>query len=196
MLGKDPEKPDLVVATNGGSDLVYLPSNDKKLAAKTIKALLEQDYVSGLFVDDSLGRFPIFGIGLGVLPFRQLGTRKDLGPVGQHELTQPERHVGLPDGRADAFAVPGHGDAEHLASAVFDACEMLHRAMLVLDQLLRSRANKIVDCVEMRGNAVQRLRVQRQKRLDRVVGEQDEIIMGDTITKAIRQRVVRELAAY
>src|SRR5437660_12185834 len=55
VLGKDPAKPDLVVATNGGSDLIYLPSKDKKLAAKTIKALLDQDYVSGLFVDDSLG---------------------------------------------------------------------------------------------------------------------------------------------
>src|SRR6202521_861721 len=58
VLGQDPAKPDLVVATNGGSDLIYLPNKDKKLAARTVKALLEQDYVSGLFVDDSLGRFP------------------------------------------------------------------------------------------------------------------------------------------
>ena len=58
LLGKDPAKPDLVVATNGGSDLIYLPNRDKKLAARTVAALLEQDYVSGLFVDDKLGRFP------------------------------------------------------------------------------------------------------------------------------------------
>src|SRR5579863_6971663 len=57
LLGQDPAKPDLVVATNGGSDLIYLPKGDKKLADKTIKALLEQDYVSGIFVDDKLGRF-------------------------------------------------------------------------------------------------------------------------------------------
>jgi arylsulfatase A-like enzyme len=57
VLGKDPTKPDLVVATNGGSDLLYLPNKDKKLAAQTVKALLEQDYVSGIFVDDALGRF-------------------------------------------------------------------------------------------------------------------------------------------
>jgi predicted AlkP superfamily pyrophosphatase or phosphodiesterase len=57
VLGKDPAKPDLVVATNGGSDLIYLPNNDKALAERTIKALLEQDYVSGLFVDDKLGQF-------------------------------------------------------------------------------------------------------------------------------------------
>jgi Type I phosphodiesterase / nucleotide pyrophosphatase len=69
LLGKDPAKPDLVVATNGGSDLIYLPNRDKKLAARTIKALLEQDYVSGLFVDDKLGRFP------GTLEMSQLGLK-------------------------------------------------------------------------------------------------------------------------
>jgi hypothetical protein len=58
LLGKDPAKPDLVVATNGGSDLIYLPNRDKKLAERTVKALLEQDYISGIFVDDKLGRFP------------------------------------------------------------------------------------------------------------------------------------------
>ena len=69
VLGKDPQKPDLVVATNGGSDLIYLPNKDKKLAAKTVKALLEQDYVSGLFVDDSLGRIP------GTLPLSSVNLR-------------------------------------------------------------------------------------------------------------------------
>jgi hypothetical protein len=69
LLGKDPDKPDLVVADNGGSDLIYLPNKDKKLAARTIKALLEQDYVSGLFVDDKLGRFP------GTLEMSQLGLK-------------------------------------------------------------------------------------------------------------------------
>jgi arylsulfatase A-like enzyme len=58
LLGKDPTKPDLVVATNGGSDLIYLPNRDKKLAERTVKALLDQDYISGIFVDDKLGRFP------------------------------------------------------------------------------------------------------------------------------------------
>ena len=58
VLGRDPAKPDVVVATNGGSDLIYLPKQDKKRADRAIKALLEHDYVSGLFVDDKLGRFP------------------------------------------------------------------------------------------------------------------------------------------
>ena len=68
-LGQDPAKPDLVVATNGGSDLIYLPNKDKKLAERTVKALLGQDYVSGLFVDDKLGRFP------GTLPLSQLNLK-------------------------------------------------------------------------------------------------------------------------
>jgi hypothetical protein len=69
LLGKDPAKPDLVVATNGGSDLIYLPNRDRKLAGRTIKALLEQDYVSGIFVDDKLGRFP------GTLEMSQLNLK-------------------------------------------------------------------------------------------------------------------------
>jgi arylsulfatase A-like enzyme len=69
LLGMDPAKPDVVVATNGGSDLIYLPNNDRKLAGRIVKALLEQDYVSGLFVEDDLGRFP------GALPLSLLGLR-------------------------------------------------------------------------------------------------------------------------
>src|ERR1700712_196491 len=69
LLGADPAKPDLVVATNGGSDLIYLPNNDRKLAGRTVKALLEQDYISGLFVEDDLGKFP------GTLPLSLLGLR-------------------------------------------------------------------------------------------------------------------------
>jgi hypothetical protein len=69
VLGKDPAKPDLVVASNGGSDLIYLPNKDKKLAARTVKALLAQDYVSGLFVDDALGDIP------GSLPLSQINLK-------------------------------------------------------------------------------------------------------------------------
>jgi hypothetical protein len=69
LLGPDPTKPDLVVATNGGADLIYLPNKDKKLADRAIKALLDQDYVSGLFVDDKLGRFA------GTLPMSQINLK-------------------------------------------------------------------------------------------------------------------------
>jgi hypothetical protein len=69
LLGQDPDKPEMVVATNGGSDLIYLPSKDKKLAERTVKALLDQDYVSGIFVEDGLGKIP------GTLPMSLLGLR-------------------------------------------------------------------------------------------------------------------------
>jgi type I phosphodiesterase/nucleotide pyrophosphatase len=58
LIGHDPAQPDIAVAANGGSDLVYIVKKDRELTAKVIDALLAQDYVSGLFVDDSLGRFP------------------------------------------------------------------------------------------------------------------------------------------
>ena len=58
LIGADAANPAVVVAANGGSDLVYVPGKDRALTAKVIEALLAQDYVSGLFVDDDLGSFP------------------------------------------------------------------------------------------------------------------------------------------
>jgi hypothetical protein len=69
LIGPDPTNPEVVVAANGGSDLVYLPKKDKVLAARVVGALLAQDYVSGLFVDDSLGRFP------GTLPLTAINLK-------------------------------------------------------------------------------------------------------------------------
>ncbi len=69
LLGSDPAKPDVVVASNGGSDLIYLPNADKALAAKVVAFLSSQDYVSGLFVDDSLGKIP------GTLPMSAIALK-------------------------------------------------------------------------------------------------------------------------
>jgi hypothetical protein len=58
LIGFNSAKPDVVVAANGGSDLVYLPeASAAELAPKVIAFLLAQDYVSGLFVDERLGKF-------------------------------------------------------------------------------------------------------------------------------------------
>ena len=57
LIGADPGNPDVIVAANGGSDLVYLPKGERAMATRVVAALLKQDYVSGLFVDDTLGRF-------------------------------------------------------------------------------------------------------------------------------------------
>ena len=69
LIGQDPTKPDVAVAANGGSDLVYLPNRDRELAARVVDALLKQDYVSGLFVDDELGKIP------GTLPLSAIGLK-------------------------------------------------------------------------------------------------------------------------
>jgi hypothetical protein len=58
LIGGDKDKPKVVVAANGGSDLVYIPDGDKALAKRVVDFLLTQDYVSGLFVDSKLGKFP------------------------------------------------------------------------------------------------------------------------------------------
>jgi arylsulfatase A-like enzyme len=55
LIGRDASKPEVVVAANGGSDLVYLPGKDRALAQRVVGLLLAQDYVSGIFVDDELG---------------------------------------------------------------------------------------------------------------------------------------------
>jgi hypothetical protein len=57
LIGADPAQPQIVVAANGGSDLVYLPTRDKALARRIVAAMLVEDYVSGIFVDETLGRF-------------------------------------------------------------------------------------------------------------------------------------------
>jgi Type I phosphodiesterase / nucleotide pyrophosphatase len=65
----------VVVAANGGSDLIYLPAKDPQLLEKIVEFLTTQDYVSGLFTDPDYG--PIKGAltlgdinlkGIGVLP--------------------------------------------------------------------------------------------------------------------------------
>jgi hypothetical protein len=69
LMGSDAAKPDIAVAANGGSDLVYLINHDRALAGRVVEALLAQDYVSGLFVDDDLGPIP------GTLPLSAINLK-------------------------------------------------------------------------------------------------------------------------
>ena len=69
LIGENPGRPDVVVAANGGSDLIYLPSMDRSLAERIVRILLEQDYVSGLFLDDALDRIP------GTLPLSSINLK-------------------------------------------------------------------------------------------------------------------------
>jgi hypothetical protein len=69
LIGETPSRPDVIVAANGGSDLVYLSANDGNLANRIVGFLMPQDYVSGLLVNDSLGQIP------GTLPFSAINLK-------------------------------------------------------------------------------------------------------------------------
>jgi hypothetical protein len=64
LIGADPSKPSVIVAANGGSDLIYVDADVPKrraqrLARKIVDVLVKHDYVSGLFVDtDRFGEIP------------------------------------------------------------------------------------------------------------------------------------------
>jgi hypothetical protein len=88
MLGSDPLHPEVIVASNGGSDLIYLPAMNakdpapaKEQAGDIVKFLLGQDYVSGVFVNDRLGKFP------GAL------SMSDVGLMGSARTPQPALYV-------------------------------------------------------------------------------------------------------
>ena len=68
LLG-DPAHPQVIVAANGGSDLIYLPDHDRALLDRVLSALSAQDYVSGLFVDDAFGAVP------GTLPLSSIALK-------------------------------------------------------------------------------------------------------------------------
>ena len=70
LLGPDPARPQVVVAANGASDLIYLPGPDAKaLAARIVQVLSAEDYTGALFVDDALG--PVAG----ALPLSAVGLK-------------------------------------------------------------------------------------------------------------------------
>lgn len=80
LIGPDPAKPVLIVAANGGSDLLYLldDATARPAAETVVTALLAQDYVSGVFADQArLGAIP------GTLPIEAINL------VGSAKLPRP-----------------------------------------------------------------------------------------------------------
>ncbi len=47
----------VVVAANGGSDLIYVPDGNYQRVKQVVSFLAKQDYVGGIFVDDTYGDF-------------------------------------------------------------------------------------------------------------------------------------------
>jgi arylsulfatase A-like enzyme len=78
LLGADPAHPAIVMAPNGGTDLIYLPGPDAKaLAAKVVAAMTRQTYVAAIFVNDALGTVP------GALPMSKVNL------IGSARTPQP-----------------------------------------------------------------------------------------------------------
>src|SRR5262249_52928089 len=48
----------IIVAANGGSDLIYVPDGSADTVARAVQLLLGYDYVDGVFVDDKYGKLP------------------------------------------------------------------------------------------------------------------------------------------
>ena len=70
LIGTDPQNPDVIVAANGGSDEVWLPGDNASDLVRTIaRVLSEEDYVSGVFVNDDLGEVP------GTLPLSAINLK-------------------------------------------------------------------------------------------------------------------------
>lgn len=67
----------VIVAANGGSDLVYIPDHSAATLKKVVWFLITQDYTGGLFVDDSFGNVA------GTLPLSSINL------IGSTNLPRP-----------------------------------------------------------------------------------------------------------
>jgi arylsulfatase A-like enzyme len=82
LIGVAVRRPDgsdarLIVAANGGSDLIYVPDGDADILRRAVNWVLTYDYVSGVFVDDRYGTVP------GTLPLSAIGL------VGSTRVPRP-----------------------------------------------------------------------------------------------------------
>jgi hypothetical protein len=85
----DPSDAKVIVAANGGSDLVYLPDHDAQTLKQIVDFLTTQDYVSGLFVNSRYQDMP------GAL------TLKDINLEGATRVPTPDLVINFRSFAAD-----------------------------------------------------------------------------------------------
>ncbi len=73
----------LIVAANGGSDLIYAPGKDATLVRRTVEVLGQLDYVGGIFADESFCGGQAMTACPGALPLSAVGL------VGSSKLPRP-----------------------------------------------------------------------------------------------------------
>ena len=116
LIGNDPAKPDVVVAANGGSDLVYLPGKDREAGgARWSRRCWRRITSAACSSTTTLGRFP------GTLPMSAINlkgaaTHAASGDRGQLPLVRHRlRQAGAVRGRvADTGLAAGPGHARQL----------------------------------------------------------------------------------
>jgi arylsulfatase A-like enzyme len=97
LIGKDPADPIAAVAANGGSDLLWFQGPDARRNAKLVfDQLIQQNYVSGIFIDDRLMKTSDPNEFAGALPLSEIGL------VGDATVPRPSIVVSF-----RSFAVPG-----------------------------------------------------------------------------------------
>jgi arylsulfatase A-like enzyme len=90
LIGADPDHPEVVVASNGGTDLIYLTGADPKAMARRLVPLLTaEDYTGTLFANDDLGPIP------GALPMSLINMR------GSALTPQPSIMIGFSNRAGD-----------------------------------------------------------------------------------------------
>jgi arylsulfatase A-like enzyme len=100
--------PTIVVAANGGSDLIYLSKKDPPLLRQIAAFLASQDYVGALFADDDYGPIP------GVLPLSAIGLH------GATRLPTPALLVGFRSFQLDPKEAGGSRNALQNAVQIAD----------------------------------------------------------------------------
>lgn len=95
----------VVVAANGGSDLIYVPDGDPAMAKRIVAFLLAQDYTSGVFVDEAkFGKIP------GALSLSDIGLQGSaLTPVPAIVLNFRSFDLGCPNPLACTVEVADTG---------------------------------------------------------------------------------------
>ena len=67
----------VIVAANGGSDLIYVPDHNKQRVQQIVAFLSKQDYVGAILVENSYGKIP------GALPFSSINL------IGASKMPRP-----------------------------------------------------------------------------------------------------------